>query len=132
MTHLYDTEEPGVISQQLLRKAVLQQGPEGEAGRLAQEEGIAFSVVRSLRLDFQSEGGRGWLLQQPNTGTFPPDILHIENLWQFSSLRKLQLDNNIIEKIEGLEALVHLEWLGEQKRIISHMISNLKHRLTVH
>lgn len=62
MTHLYDTEEPGVISQQLLRKAVLQQEPEGEAGRLAQEEGIAFSVVRGLRLDFQSEGGRGWLL----------------------------------------------------------------------
>ena len=59
MTHLYNTEEPSVISQGLLKKAVLQQGPEGEAGRLALEQGIDFSVVRRLRLDFQSEGGRG-------------------------------------------------------------------------
>ena len=59
MTHLYNTEEPSVISQGLLKKAVLQQGPEGEAGRLALEQGIDFSVVRSLRLDFQSEDGRG-------------------------------------------------------------------------
>lgn len=41
------------------------------------------------------------------------DILRIDNLWQFESLRKLQLDNNIIEKIEGLENLTHLVWLGE-------------------
>ena len=113
MTHLYDTQEPSVISQQLLRKTVLEQGPEGEAGRLALGDGIPFSVVTQLRLDFQSEGGRGWLLRQPNTGSLPADILRIENLWQFSGLRKLQLDNNIIERIEGLETLVHLEWLGE-------------------
>uniref|UniRef100_A0A8B9F043 Dynein regulatory complex subunit 3 n=1 Tax=Amazona collaria TaxID=241587 RepID=A0A8B9F043_9PSIT len=39
------------------------------------------------------------------------DILQIANLWQFENLTKLQLDNNIIEKIEGLESLVHLVWL---------------------
>uniref|UniRef100_A0A8C9QRN9 Dynein regulatory complex subunit 3 n=1 Tax=Spermophilus dauricus TaxID=99837 RepID=A0A8C9QRN9_SPEDA len=39
------------------------------------------------------------------------DILRIDNLWQFENLRKLQLDNNIIERIEGLENLVHLVWL---------------------
>lgn len=39
------------------------------------------------------------------------DILRIENLWQFTNLRKLQLDNNIIEEVVGLENLVHLEWL---------------------
>lgn len=55
MTHLYDTEEPNVISQELLRKSVLSQGPEGEAGRLAKEQEIEFSAVRRLRLDFQSE-----------------------------------------------------------------------------
>lgn len=38
--------------------------------------------------------------------------MRIENLWQFRNLEKLQLDNNIIEKIEGLDTLVHLEWLG--------------------
>ena len=40
------------------------------------------------------------------------DILKIDNLWQFVKLTKLQLDNNIIEKIEGLDALVNLQWLG--------------------
>uniref|UniRef100_U3IKG8 Dynein regulatory complex subunit 3 n=1 Tax=Anas platyrhynchos platyrhynchos TaxID=8840 RepID=U3IKG8_ANAPP len=35
----------------------------------------------------------------------------IDNLWQFENLTKLQLDNNIIEKIEALESLVHLVWL---------------------
>ncbi|OPJ87394.1 leucine-rich repeat-containing protein 48 [Patagioenas fasciata monilis] len=39
------------------------------------------------------------------------DILQIDNLWQFENLTKLQLDNNIIEKIEALECLVHLVWL---------------------
>lgn len=43
------------------------------------------------------------------------DILKIDNLWSFVSLTKLQLDNNIIEKLEGLELLVNLEWLGELK-----------------
>ena len=42
------------------------------------------------------------------------DILQIENLWQFTNLRKLQLDNNIIEKIVGLDTLIHLQWLGTQ------------------
>ena len=41
------------------------------------------------------------------------DILRIENLWQFTSLVKLQLDNNIIEKIEGLDTLKNLIWLGK-------------------
>ena len=40
------------------------------------------------------------------------DILRINNLWTFTNLRKLQLDNNIIEKIENLDLLVNLEWLG--------------------
>ena len=30
----------------------------------------------------------------------------------FTGLTKLQLDNNIIEKIEGLDTLVNLQWLG--------------------
>jgi Leucine-rich repeat (LRR) protein len=41
------------------------------------------------------------------------DILRLENLWQFSNLRRLQLDNNIIEEIpaEALASLTQLEWL---------------------
>ena len=39
-------------------------------------------------------------------------ILKIDNLSTFIGLRKLQLDNNLIEKIENLDLLVNLEWLG--------------------
>lgn len=28
------------------------------------------------------------------------------------NLTKLQMDNNIIERIEGLDMLINLEWLG--------------------
>lgn len=68
-----------------------------------------------------------WILQHAGTELYPKprlerakapppivsDILRIDSLWQFENLRKLQLDNNIIEKIEGLEHLVHLVWLGK-------------------
>ena len=40
------------------------------------------------------------------------DILQIDNLWCFTSLVRLQLDNNLIEKIENLSDLVNLTWLG--------------------
>lgn len=60
------------------------------------------------------------LVLNPDTHLGAPsivsDILRIDNLWQFESLQKLQLDNNIIEKIEGLENLTHLVWLGRAPR----------------
>jgi hypothetical protein len=37
----------------------------------------------------------------------------MENLWLFSNLTKLQMDNNIIERIEGLDTLHKLTWLGK-------------------
>jgi len=40
------------------------------------------------------------------------DILKINNLWSLKNLTKLQLDNNIIEKIENINFLVNLTWLG--------------------
>lgn len=50
------------------------------------------------------------------------DILRIDNLWQFESLRKLQLDNNIIERIEGLESLTQLVWLGEAPSCVTALL----------
>ena len=85
--------EPDVICHSMLKQAVhdqvqarsyeyeatkASQGPRGEAGKIAEEEGISFGSVKILRLDFQN-------------------IIKIENLWQFSSLTKLQIDNNKIE-----------------------------------
>ncbi|KAG8542379.1 hypothetical protein GDO81_026838 [Engystomops pustulosus] len=89
---MYDTAEPNVIDDEMLRSAVEEQGPRGEAGRIAKMEGVNLKDITSLRLDFKN-------------------ILKIDNLWQFHSLTKLQLDNNIIEKIQGLDTLVHLVWL---------------------
>ena len=54
MSHLYDTIEPNVVSEALLRKCVADQGPDGEAGRVVKEEGTDFTEVTRLRLDFQS------------------------------------------------------------------------------
>ncbi|CAH1794345.1 unnamed protein product [Owenia fusiformis] len=92
MSRLYDTVEPSVVDEEMLQKAVEEQGPKDEAGRLAKAEGIDFAEVTQLRLDFKN-------------------ILKIDNMWCFTCLTKLQLDNNIIERIEGLDVLVNLTWL---------------------
>ena len=55
MSRLYDTVEPSVIDEEMLQKAVEEQGPKDEAGKIAKREGINFSDVLSLRLDFKSE-----------------------------------------------------------------------------
>uniref|UniRef100_A0A8I5ZQF1 Dynein regulatory complex subunit 3 n=1 Tax=Rattus norvegicus TaxID=10116 RepID=A0A8I5ZQF1_RAT len=92
MSRPYDSMEPKVMDDDMLKVAVGEQGPQEEAGQLAKQEGILFKDVLALQLDFQN-------------------ILRIDNLWQFENLRKLQLNNNIIERIEGLENLTHLVWL---------------------
>nr|BAC33066.1 unnamed protein product [Mus musculus] len=92
MSRPYDSMEPKVMDDDMLKAAVGEQGPQEEAGQLAKQEGILFKDVLSLQLDFQN-------------------ILRIDNLWQFENLKKLQLNNNIIERIEGLTNLIHLVWL---------------------
>lgn len=54
MSRLYDTIEPSVIDEQMLKLGVEEQGPTDEAGRIAKQEGIDFADVSSLRLDFKS------------------------------------------------------------------------------
>uniref|UniRef100_A0A3B1JE72 Dynein regulatory complex subunit 3 n=1 Tax=Astyanax mexicanus TaxID=7994 RepID=A0A3B1JE72_ASTMX len=80
-----------VINEEMLRKAVEEQGPQGRAGRIAKEGGIQYDEVIQLRLEYK--------------------ILQIDHLWEFTSLTKLQLNNNSIEKIQGLEKLTNLLWL---------------------
>ena len=54
MSRLYDTVEPAVIDDDMLQKTVEEQGPKGEAGRIAKTEGIDLDEVDALRLDFKS------------------------------------------------------------------------------
>ena len=55
MSHLYDTIEPNAISEALLKQCIKEQGPQGEAGRVANAEGIDLREVEHLRLDFKSK-----------------------------------------------------------------------------
>ena len=55
MSRLYDTVEPSVIDEEMLQKAVEEQGPKDEAGKIAKREGINLGDVLSLRLDFKSK-----------------------------------------------------------------------------
>lgn len=45
---------PGVIDLEMINKHVYEQGPKGEAGRVAQEEGIDHADVTALRLEYLS------------------------------------------------------------------------------
>ncbi|XP_044269077.1 dynein regulatory complex subunit 3-like isoform X2 [Tribolium madens] len=82
-------KEPKVIDNALLEKCIKDQGPKGEAGRLAEIEKIPLEDVTEIRLEFLN-------------------ILRIDHLWVLNSLTKLNLNNNLLEKIENLESLVNL------------------------
>jgi hypothetical protein len=55
MSRLYDTIEPAVIDELMLRTAIEEQGPQEEAGSIAKKDGINYEEVLSLRLDFRSK-----------------------------------------------------------------------------
>lgn len=46
--------EPGVIDLKLLKEAIKEQGPTGEAGRLIEEEGYSFKDITTICLEFLS------------------------------------------------------------------------------
>jgi hypothetical protein len=54
MSRLYDTVEPSVIDDVMLKTAIEEQGPQEEAGQIARKDGITYDEVRGLRLDFKS------------------------------------------------------------------------------
>ncbi|OON23349.1 leucine Rich repeat-containing domain protein [Opisthorchis viverrini] len=116
---LWGTTEPTVITDTLLRAAVYSQGPKEEAGRIARVEGIEFSSVGELGLNFQTLScgtlHAKWFAKK-KAYCIPCkykllDIFKISNLDAFTNLTRLQLDNNIIEKIENLDGLTNLTWL---------------------
>jgi len=54
MSRLYDTIEPSVIDETLLHQCIEEQGPDGEAGKIAKNEGIDFKEVLELKLSYKS------------------------------------------------------------------------------
>lgn len=79
--------EPQVIDLGALRDAV-------EPKPQEPIDPIEFPRVEALRLSYKN-------------------IAEISNLNNFDSLKTLRLDNNIIERIEGLDHLTQLTWLGK-------------------
>lgn len=55
MSRLYDTAEPSLVDEELLQKAVEEQGPQDQAGQIAKEEGMQYDEVCQLRLDYKSK-----------------------------------------------------------------------------
>ena len=55
MSRLYDTVEPAVIDDSMLRTTIEEQGPQEEAGNIAKKDGIVYEEIQTLRLDFKSK-----------------------------------------------------------------------------
>jgi hypothetical protein len=54
MSVIQEDLEPGVINTAMIMKALEEDRPAGEVGRLATEDGIVLKEVTSLRLEFLS------------------------------------------------------------------------------
>ncbi|XP_058126128.1 dynein regulatory complex subunit 3-like [Anopheles ziemanni] len=94
--------EPGVISNEMLTKAIMEQGHKGEAGRLAQLSQLQLETVTVIRLEFQN-------------------ILKIDHLWVMKNLEVLSLSFNKIDKIENLSRLPKLKELNLSFNYIEKM-----------
>ncbi len=135
------------------KKAIREQGPQGQAGDICKKEGIQYEDVLQLRLDYTSMNisehfikliqfvfnihcGYLFIFKRISPQFSSHYINLVQNMGLFSSpkynsidvfcrhpedlppvafhlFNKLQLDNNVIERIEGLENLTNLVWLGE-------------------
>ncbi len=50
----WQQDEPKVIDEEMLKKAIREQGPQGQAGDICKKEGIQYEDVLQLRLDYTS------------------------------------------------------------------------------
>lgn len=55
MSGPYAIKESSVIDEEMLEKAVEEQGPPGKAGLIAKEEGLKYDKVSQLHLDYRSK-----------------------------------------------------------------------------
>ncbi|KAK1877579.1 Dynein regulatory complex subunit 3 [Dissostichus eleginoides] len=81
-----------LMNEDLLQRAILEQEPKDKGQGIANEEGTQLDEILKLCLEFRN-------------------ILRIDHLWEFTSLARLNLNNNLIENIEGLDHLINLTWL---------------------
>ncbi|XP_044753735.1 dynein regulatory complex subunit 3-like [Coccinella septempunctata] len=83
---------PRAIDDEFLQEKLLELTRCGETGRLARIEGLPFEKAEIIHLDYCN-------------------ILKLDHLWVLTNLRKLVLNNNLIDKIENIHMLIHLTHL---------------------
>ncbi|KAM8845505.1 dynein regulatory complex subunit 3 [Spinachia spinachia] len=81
------------MDEEILRKAIMEQAAQDRVECIFKTNGIHFNEILKLRVEYKN-------------------ILMISHLWKFTSLTRLDLNNNLIEKIEGLDRLVNLTHLN--------------------
>uniref|UniRef100_A0A182JCY1 Dynein axonemal assembly factor 1 homolog n=1 Tax=Anopheles atroparvus TaxID=41427 RepID=A0A182JCY1_ANOAO len=123
--------EPGVISNEMLTKAILEQGHKGEAGRLAQLNQLHLETVTVIRLEFQNilKIDHLWVMKNLEVLSLSFNkIDKIENLSRLPKLKELNLSFNFIEKIENLDKLDNLRILSLYGNRISRIenVDNLE------
>uniref|UniRef100_G3PE91 Dynein regulatory complex subunit 3 n=1 Tax=Gasterosteus aculeatus aculeatus TaxID=481459 RepID=G3PE91_GASAC len=81
------------MDEEILRKAIMEEAAQDRVECIFKTDGIHFNEILKLRLEYRN-------------------ILMISHLWEFTSLSRLDLNSNLIEKIEGLDRLVNLTRLN--------------------
>lgn len=115
--------DPAVISQQMIRDAVDEEAKAHQAPDIdySQFPKQPIDSATVLHLSFKSKHHHILrLLQRWLTNT---EIYQIDNLVCLPNLVQLRLDNNRITRIENLQHLVGLKWLGV---FVAHRIGCLR------
>mmetsp|Transcript_55839 Transcript_55839/g.132503 ORF Transcript_55839/g.132503 Transcript_55839/m.132503 type:complete len:528 (+) Transcript_55839:265-1848(+) len=104
MAHPLELAEPNVIDEDLIRNCIttVEEMSLPDEKKKEMKTETELHDIKALSFSFQN-------------------ILKIDNLAGLHSLVKLQLDNNIIEKIENIDHLVNLEWLDLSFNNIQHI-----------
>ena len=85
------------------------------------DENLLLQAVDDPEL-LESGGAKPAHLAQVKSMTFSfRSLLEIQGLGNLRGLRRLRLDNNLIERISGLESLVNLKWLDLSFNLITRI-----------
>uniref|UniRef100_A0A3P8WIC9 Dynein regulatory complex subunit 3 n=1 Tax=Cynoglossus semilaevis TaxID=244447 RepID=A0A3P8WIC9_CYNSE len=93
MSGHFEDSEPVLMNDEILRKAIDEQTSQDQTERTAKAGGLPFNEVYKIRLEYKN-------------------ILMISHLKDLTSLTRLDLNNNMIERIEGVDHLRNLTWLN--------------------
>ena len=101
---------PTVINDTLIREYMIEYNREN---KIFDDDDRQIWELTHLSLSFKSKYIKRIITVQMRDQPSVPfiDIVEIDNLTGMEDLIKLQLDNNIITEIAGLESLTKLKWL---------------------